>query len=169
MAISWLKPDWEPEVTIEDLPLSNLFDLGIEAILLDVDGTLLPGKSIVLPIEVKDWVLEAQKNFSIHLFSNNPSKKRIGSVAKQLGINFTCGAAKPRTYALLKVMAKLELKPSRIAIIGDRVFTDILVGNRLGIYTILVEPINKEGLIINNKKIIQKLEKKLSNLLGAHN
>ena len=33
-------------------------------------------------------------------------------------------------------------KKETLAIIGDRIFTDILAGNRFGIYTILVKPTN---------------------------
>ena len=161
-----LKPDWEPGLTLPYVPINTFLDIGIQALVLDVDGTLLPGKGNILPTTVKDWVINAQKHLSIHLLSNNPSKKRIGAVAEQLGINFTCGAAKPRRSALKQVLNQLNLKPSKIAIVGDRVFTDILVGNRVGAYTVLVRPIRKdEGT--NQKDLFQNLEKKLSRLLGV--
>ncbi len=167
--MSWLQPHWEPGVTIPELPIQNLIDMGIRAILLDVDGTLLPGKSTDVPQKVRDWVFEAKKDFSIHLISNNPSKKRISSVAEQLGgINFIYGAAKPRKHSLLKVLKQLGLKTNKIAIIGDRFFTDILVGNRIGLYTILVKPVHKSDQLINKKEIVQKIEKRISILLGAN-
>ena len=31
-----------------------------------------------------------------------------------------------------------------MALIGDRLFTDVLAGNRLGLYTVLVRPIDPE-------------------------
>jgi len=45
------------------------------------------------------------------------------------------------------------------AIIGDRIFTDIIVGNRCKIKTILVTRLNKNGLPtrINLTLIIEKL------------
>jgi predicted HAD superfamily phosphohydrolase YqeG len=51
-----------------------------------------------------------------------------------------------------------------IAIIGDRIFTDIIVGNRCNIQTILVKRLSKNGLPINiNLTLI--LEKIISNFL----
>ena len=51
-----------------------------------------------------------------------------------------------------------------IAIIGDRIFTDIIVGNRCNIQTILVKRLSKNGLPIDiNLTLI--LEKMISNFL----
>ena len=55
-----------------------------------------------------------------------------------------------------------------IAIIGDRIFTDIIVGNRCNIQTILVKRLSKSGLPINiNLTLI--LEKMISNFLKWKN
>ena len=51
-----------------------------------------------------------------------------------------------------------------IAIIGDRIFTDVIVGNRCNIQTILVKRLSKNGLPIKmNLTLI--LEKMISNFL----
>ena len=51
-----------------------------------------------------------------------------------------------------------------IAIIGDRIFTDVIVGNRCNIQTILVKRLSKNGLPMNiNLTLI--LEKMISNFL----
>ena len=51
-----------------------------------------------------------------------------------------------------------------IAIIGDRIFTDIIVGNRCNIQTILVKRLSKNGLPMKiNLTLI--LEKMISNFL----
>ena len=46
-----------------------------------------------------------------------------------------------------------------IAIIGDRIFTDIIVGNRCKIHTILVARLNRDGLPIkiNITLIIERI------------
>ena len=46
-----------------------------------------------------------------------------------------------------------------IAIIGDRIFTDIIVGNRCNIQTILVKRLSKNGLPIkmNLTLILEKM------------
>jgi uncharacterized protein len=38
----------------------------------------------------------------------------------------------------------MKLDPARVAMVGDRIFTDVLAGNRLGMFTILVEPMSHQ-------------------------
>ncbi|AIQ96972.1 hypothetical protein EW15_0880 [Prochlorococcus sp. MIT 0801] len=48
--------------------------------------------------------------------------------------------------------------------IGDRVFTDILVGNRLGMYTILVDSVDDYGNKIEKNKF-QSIERYIANII----
>jgi predicted HAD superfamily phosphohydrolase YqeG len=64
----------------------------------------------------------------------------------------------------LDVISEMNEDSKNIAIIGDRIFTDIIVGNRCNIQTILVKRLSKNGLPINiNLTLI--LEKIISNFL----
>ena len=53
---------------------------------------------------------------------------------------------------------------NEVAIIGDRVFTDILVGNRLGMYTILVDSVDPYGERIENNNF-QSIERYLARII----
>ena len=59
----------------------------------------------------------------------------------------------------LSAIKEIGREPKNIAIIGDRIFTDIIVGNRCDIKTILVKRLNRDGLPIkfNLTLIIEKL------------
>jgi len=59
----------------------------------------------------------------------------------------------------LSAIKEIGREPKNIAIIGDRIFTDILVGNRCNIKTILVKRLGKNGLPIklNLTLFIEKL------------
>ena len=48
--------------------------------------------------------------------------------------------------------------------IGDRVFTDILVGNRLGMYTILVDSVDDYGNKIE-KNNFQSIERYIARII----
>ena len=48
--------------------------------------------------------------------------------------------------------------------VGDRVFTDVLAGNRLGLYTVLVRPPRQDGSCSNDR--VQQFER-LARWLGA--
>ncbi len=163
----WLKPDWEAGVSIRYLPLVHFHEKGIKALVLDVDRTLLYGSEQILDESIKSWVEEAKETLKVHLLSNNPSEKRIKAVANQLDVTYTFGASKPRSSALKVVVREMKLNPKEIAIIGDRIFTDVLVGNRLGLYTILTWPLGPNGQKNKSNKF-QILEKSIAMLLGAN-
>jgi HAD superfamily phosphatase (TIGR01668 family) len=169
MLASLLSPDWTAGTTLAHLPLQQLLERPqgpIRALVLDVDRTLLPRRSATLPPSVEQWLCHAQSLMPLHLLSNNPSRRRIGSVAAQLGLPFTTSAGKPRRAALRRVVAELGLEPDQIALVGDRLFTDVLAGNRLGLFTVLVRPIGPNGDPCPHDQV-QSLEIRMSRWLGA--
>jgi HAD superfamily phosphatase (TIGR01668 family) len=161
-----LVPDWLPGTTLAQLPLQVLLDHGIGALVLDVDRTLLPRRQAVLPPSVEVWLRHAGRSLPIHLLSNNPSRRRIGDVADRLGLPYTTSAGKPRRAALRRVLQELGLPPHRVAIAGDRLFTDVLAGNRLGLYTVLVKPTDAHGEPCRQDHL-QRLELRMARWIGS--
>jgi HAD superfamily phosphatase (TIGR01668 family) len=162
-----LTPDWLPGCTLAQLPLAELLErpLPIRALVLDVDRTLLPRRSATLPASAEQWLREAQRQLPIQLLSNNPSRRRIGTVAEQLGVPFTTSAGKPRRTALRRVVAELGLPAAQVALVGDRLFTDVLAGNRLGLFTVLVKPIDPLGRPCERDRL-QNLELRMARWVG---
>lgn len=161
-----LCPNWLRECTLAELPLQDLLDQPIRALVLDVDRTLLPRRQAELPDTAVRWLRLARQHMPIHLFSNNPSRKRIGAVAEQLDLPYTISAGKPRRSALRKVLAELQLPHQEVALIGDRLFTDVIAGNRLGLFTVLVKPIDPLGQPCQRDRL-QKLELRLARWVGT--
>jgi len=161
-----LRPNWLRECTLAELPLQELLDQPIRALVLDVDRTLLPRRQADLPASALRWLQQAQQQVPIHLFSNNPSRQRIGAVAAQLDLPYTISAGKPRRSALRRVLAELNLPHQEVALIGDRLFTDVIAGNRLGLFTVLVKPIDPDGLPSRHDRL-QTLEIRMARWLGT--
>ena len=136
----------------------------IKALILDVDGTLISGNKPVLSNDIKNWIQNSKKYFYTYLFSNNPSKNRIKIIADELNLDFTSSGGKPSKRKLKKVLDRIPYSSNEIAIIGDRVFTDVLVGNRLGMYTILVDSVDFYGNKINRNNF-QTIERHLAKIL----
>ena len=146
MNSSLTKIYWDTKLPIYKVSHSKLSERGITCLLIDVDGTLLSRNSSVIPERVKAWILKSKEIFDLYLVSNNPYEKRIYKIGKELGIKYKYRALKPRIKKTLEVINKLNKDKNNIAIIGDRIFTDIIVGNRCKIKTILIKRLNKEGL-----------------------
>ena len=162
----WLTPDWDPGLTLAQLPLDPLLERGIRVLLLDVDRTLLPGRDVQLPTPMRRWAKEASRLLHIHLISNNTSRRRIQAVAEQMNVTFTSSASKPRRGAIRRVISTLPNPEAEIAMVGDRLFTDVLAGNRLGLYTVLVRPPRADGTPCSHDRV-QRLERNLARFLGA--
>ena len=85
-------------------------------------------------------------------------QKKGGCFNENLGLYARYRAFKPSKRGFLKAMSKLKLIPEETAVIGDQLFTDIRGGNRLGLTTVLVEPLDEhEPITVRVKRIIERL------------
>ena len=150
---------WDSKLPIYEISLLKLQKEGIKSLLIDVDGTLLCRQSNIIPTDVKNWIEQSKKLFTLYLISNNPSNDRISKIAKELDVRYKSNAQKPRKKITLDVISEINENSNYIAIIGDRILTDIIVGNRCNIQTILVKRLSRNGLPtrLNLTLILEKL------------
>ncbi len=64
------------------------------------------------------------------------------------------------------MLTDLALPHGQVALIGDRLFTDVLAGNRLDLFTVLVRPIDPEGRPCRQDHL-QRLEINLARWMGT--
>lgn len=112
----------------------------IKGLVLDVDETLVPIQATQASEELLPWVQQVRQVAAIWLVSNNISETRISRIAKALEVPYLVGAAKPSRRKVRQALDAMNLPAPNVAMVGDRIFTDVLVGNRLGMFTVLVEP-----------------------------
>lgn len=133
--------------TVPAIGLDKLKEAGIKGIILDIDNTICPWGEPGLVAGVSEWVNRAKAaGFKLCIVSNG-RQKRVQAVARLLDIPAVHGATKPRRPGYLRMLALLGTASSETAAIGDQVFTDVLGGNRMGLYTILVPPVARRELI----------------------
>ena len=135
-----LQPDLVLGNTIFNLTPEILSKNNINGLILDVDETLVPFKQKEASVELQQWITEIGRNTPIWLVSNNISQARISDIAKSVNLPFIFAARKPSRRKLKQAAKAMDLPVEEVAMVGDRLFTDILAGNRLGMFTILVEP-----------------------------
>lgn len=129
---------------IQDITIQFLIKNKIKALILDVDNTLID-KHENLSQDVINWVKELKgQGVKMHILSNTNRKAKVERVAKTLQLNYEYFGMKPLKIGFSKVRKILNEDSSRIAVVGDQIFTDIIGGNRAGMFTILLEPISKK-------------------------
>jgi len=161
-----LQPDLILGGTIFDLTPQMLEDYGLSGLILDVDETLVPFRQKTVSLELQQWAAKIRAATPIWLVSNNLSESRIGNIAQSLDLPYISSAKKPSRRRLRQAAEAMNLPVEQVAMVGDRLFTDVLAGNRLGMFTILVEPMI-DPLVAVRSHPIRDLEIWLSMLLGV--
>jgi HAD superfamily phosphatase (TIGR01668 family) len=138
----------------------------LKGLILDVDETLVPLKESEVSEELQQWAAQLRRVAPIWLVSNNLSDSRIGKIANSLDLPYLLGAVKPSRRKLRQAIQAMDLPIEQVAMVGDRLFTDILAGNRLGMFTILVQPL-VDAEIAARHYTIRNFEVWLSQQLGV--
>lgn len=126
--------------TVLEIDPDQLQARGIRALLLDLDNTIIPRDETEFSGEVRDWLDEMRaRDFKLCVVSNN-GPTRVGGILDPLGVPYVVKAIKPLARAFRLGMQRVGATPGETAVVGDQIFTDILGGNLLGLYTILVVP-----------------------------
>ena len=168
--MSW-KNRLEPDLFLTDNILSLtpqiLLDHHIKGVVLDVDETLVPISMPQITAELLLWIESIRAVIpQIWLVSNNVSETRIQRIAEALNVPYITGAGKPSRRKLRRAVEAMNLPAENVAMIGDRLFTDVLAGNRLGMFTVIVKPMvdPAEG---KKRYLIHDLEFRISKALGV--
>lgn len=139
---------------------------GIKCLLIDLDNTIAPVTVDTPDKAIKDLLNEIQAmGFKLVILSNS-SKKRIRPFKEMLNIDSAFSSKKPLSKKYYKIMKLYHFKDTEIAAIGDQLLTDILGANRVGITSILVNPMSNVDYFFTKinryfeKKIYRRLEKK---------
>ncbi len=143
--------------TLAGLDPAQLAGEGIRGIILDFDNTILPWGHRTPPPEVQAWVRRMRAAGLRGCIVSNNFTLRVRQVGALLGIPVVGWALKPVPIGFWRAMAIMRTRPSNTALIGDQLFTDVLGGNLLGLYTILVEPLSEEEF--PTTRLVRRIER----------
>lgn len=161
-----LQPNLVLHGTILNLTPDILKQQGLKGLVLDVDETLVPFRAAQVSEELLPWVEEVRQIASLWLVSNNISEARIRRIGKALDLPYISGAGKPSRRKVRRAVEAMQLPVEQVGMVGDRLFTDVLAGNRLGLFTILVEPMLAPNQV-PHRSSLRMMEVWISQALGA--
>ena len=140
---SGIAPDYFAD-SILAIDFEQLKNDGVRKIAVDVDQTLADHKGLEVTPEIAEFLngqIEAGTMEEIIIASN--SLRDLSAFSDKLNAKVVVASRrvrKPRKKYFDQIVEIADCRPEEIAMIGDRVFTDILGGNRAGMITILVSP-----------------------------
>lgn len=152
--------------SIYDIDYKKLKKIGIKCLLFDLDNTIAQSKAEKPTKKIKILIESLKEEGFRIIILTNAFKKRVKPFSNELNVEFIHRAHKPSPKGYSKVLNKYKYKLTEVTMIGDQLKTDILGGNRVGITTILVNPISKKEMIFTKinrffeNRIFKKLGKK---------
>ena len=144
-----------------DVPAAFFAERGIRAVVTDLDNTLLPWHGTeTAEADVASWLAGLRDaGIGVCLASNTRRPARLQRLAESWGILHVPGnAGKPGTSGLRHALQLLGATHQEAAMVGDQLFTDVLAGNRLGLLTVLVNPLSPREFI-GTRYISRNLER----------
>lgn len=140
------------EITVELLEKH-----GIRGLILDIDNTLAPNHAAEADDKTVKWIEDLMSAGYKMCIVSNARRRRVERFNDKMKLPAVYNAMKPKMAAFVKAVRLLGLENKHIAVVGDQVFTDIYGGNRAGMFTILVNPLDtREGIFIRFKRIFER-------------
>jgi HAD superfamily phosphatase (TIGR01668 family) len=130
----------------------------IDGLIFDIDNTLAPFDAPEPDETAAEFFARLKSmGFAICLLSNN-SRGRVTRFNSALGLHAVFKAGKPGRRGVSDALAMMGTSAAGTALIGDQVFTDVLCGNRCGLFTILVKPVSgRDEFAVRLKRYPERL------------
>ncbi|MDK2944802.1 haloacid dehalogenase [Mesotoga sp. HF07.pep.5.2.highcov] len=153
--------------TVMDIDFDSLKDSGYRLIIFDFDNTLEKWGATSVSKEKRLLISRVERlGLEVVLISNGKSS-RLGKIERELGkTKVISRARKPFTFKAKRVLKDFGIPPYKTVIVGDQLFTDIIMGNLLGAYTVKVEPISDREFFWT--KLVRRVEGLILSKMRKH-
>ena len=143
--------------TYRDVTPQLCRELGIRAILSDIDNTLAPYEQPQSDEHIRAWLRDLNEaGISVALISNNHAD-RVELFNSDLNLIAYADAGKPFGKILRRAMKELGSDPTNTAMLGDQLLTDALAGNLLRLKVLIVPPIrDKRTAFVRFKRWLER-------------
>lgn len=135
----------------------KLKKLGIKVLLFDFDNTLIEKGNYLVEDKTVKLFDSLKKQFTIYIVSNSIHESKLNKICEKLNVPYIKDSRKPLKKGFRKLKLK-DIKSEQIAMIGDQLITDVFGSNRMGYFSILIDPINNdEWLLTRFNRVLEKI------------
>lgn len=129
---------------------------GIRGIIFDIDNTLAPYEVAEPDGELIGWFAELEAEGIRCAFVSNNTEERVSLFNRRLGLPAFPDAGKPSRKAVEAALHALGTRKEETLVIGDQIFTDVLMAHRAGLRAVKVPPIkDKTTLFWRIKRLLE--------------
>jgi HAD superfamily phosphatase (TIGR01668 family) len=128
-----------------------------EALLMDIDNTLVSRETQKISPEIQNWVERlSNQGFKLFLVTNNWHRV-VFQTAFELGLPILHKSMKPLPFNFSRALRKLGVNRQNAVVVGDQMMTDVLGARLAGLKVILVLPLAKADL--PHTRLLRHLER----------
>ena len=147
---------------------------GVKVLFLDLDNTLDSYKAKTPQERTINLVNNLKEKGIEPVIISNNKPHRVCGYADALGVSYLASARKPFSKKIKAELAKRELKPEEVMLVGDQLMTDVLAARGAKIRVVLTEKVVKEDqwtTHINRlmDRPIRRYHRKRNNLIDWRN
>ena len=139
-----------PDFALEkayDVTVDSLKKHGIKVVLVDLDNTLIAWNNPDGTPEMRQWLHDLRDaGIPVVVVSNNKNE-RVKRAVEKCGIEFEAFALKPFTFGINRALKRFNVQPHEVVMIGDQLMTDIRAAKRVGLKSVLVNPLIRSDSI----------------------
>jgi len=131
--------------SVHYIDYDELWAEGIRGVIFDLDNTLCQWRAELLDQRATELLQRLRaRGFRLAVLSNGrpAGRQLMTDQLSDLQVPLIWTARKPWPRGFRRVLSAMELESTRVAMVGDQVFTDVLGARMVGLPTVLVEPIS---------------------------
>ena len=149
---------------IFEIDYKKLKDRDIKVLLFDFDNTIIEKGNNVIDKKTLKFLNSLKSNFIIYVVSNSLNKSKLNLVCSKLDLPYIGNARKPFKSGYEKLKFK-NIKNEQIVMIGDQLITDVWGANKIGYFSILIDPItNNEHIWTKVNRVFERIIQKKNHI-----
>ena len=147
-----------PRVIVDhltDLTPELLRSMGVRALLMDFDNTIVPYTSDAPTEAMKAWLQRMQSSDIFLCVVSNSKKPRVVRFCETYELHCVTHARKPFSRGIREALNRYGLEPESTALVGDQIYTDVLGANGCGLTSILITPIHLHNIWLQLRHVLE--------------